>query len=96
MMPLAGELVARSYPTAAATEGARRGPPPTGPPPGSRNEEYAADAHGVVLLRRAGYPKEMMIDALTWLMKTSGPDSSGFLATHPGTADRILALGKMP
>jgi hypothetical protein len=24
-----------------------------------RGEEYAADAHRVVLLRRAGYPKEM-------------------------------------
>jgi Zn-dependent protease with chaperone function len=26
----------------------------------SRGEEYAADTHSVVLLRRAGYPKEMM------------------------------------
>lgn len=60
-----------------------------------RTEEYAADAHGVVLLRRAGYPKEMMIDALTWLMQVSGPDSGGFFATHPGTADRIAAVRKM-
>ncbi len=62
----------------------------------SRGEEYAADAHGVVLLRRAGYPKEMMIDTLTWLMQVSGPDSGGFFATHPGTADRIEALRKTP
>jgi len=62
----------------------------------SRNEEYAADAHGVVLLRRAGYPKEMMVDTLTWLMQVSGPDSGGFFATHPGTADRIDAVRKMP
>jgi putative metalloprotease len=62
----------------------------------SRGEEYAADAHGVVLLRRAGHPKEMMIDALTWLMQVSGPDSGGFFATHPGTADRIEALRKTP
>jgi Zn-dependent protease with chaperone function len=62
----------------------------------SRGEEYAADAHGVVLLRRAGYPKEMMIDTLTWLMQVSGPDSGGFFATHPGTADRIAAVRKLP
>lgn len=61
-----------------------------------RSEEYAADTHAVVLLRRAGYPKEMMIDTLTWLMQASGPDSGGFFATHPGTADRIEAVRKMP
>ena len=62
----------------------------------SRGEEYAADAHGVVLLRRAGYPKEMMIDTLTWLLQVSGPERGGFFATHPGTADRIDAVRKMP
>lgn len=62
----------------------------------SRSEEYAADAHGVVLLRRAGYPKEMMIDTLTWLLQVSGSESGGFSATHPGTADRIDAVRKMP
>jgi predicted Zn-dependent protease len=62
----------------------------------SRGEEYAADTHGVVLLRRAGYPKEMMIDTLTWLLQVSGPESGGFFATHPGTADRIDAVRKMP
>jgi Zn-dependent protease with chaperone function len=62
----------------------------------SRGEEYAADAHGVVLLRRAGYPKEMMVETLTWLIQVSGPDSGGFFATHPGTADRVAAVQKMP
>lgn len=62
----------------------------------SRSEEYAADAHGVVLLRRAGYPKEMMLDTLTWLLQVSGPGSGGFFATHPGAADRIDAVRKMP
>ena len=61
----------------------------------SRSEEYAADAHGVVLLRRAGYPKEMMVDTLTWLMQVSGAGSGGFFATHPGPADRIAAVQKM-
>ena len=62
----------------------------------SRSEEYAADAQGVVLLRRAGYSKEMMIDTLSWLLQVSGPGSGGFFATHPGTADRIDAVRKMP
>jgi len=58
----------------------------------SRTEEYAADKHGAELLVRAGYPKQMMIDTLTWLMQTSGSDSGGFFADHPGTGDRIEAL----
>ena len=62
----------------------------------SRTEEYAADKHGVDILRRAGYSKQMMIDTLTWLMQTSGGSSGGFLATHPGTGERIQALKAMP
>jgi predicted Zn-dependent protease len=61
-----------------------------------RGEEYEADSHGVMLLRRAGYPKEMMVDTLTWLMQASGSESGGFFATHPGTADRIAAVRKLP
>lgn len=61
-----------------------------------RDEEYAADRHGLELLRRAGYPKDLMITTLTWLLQASGPDSGGFFATHPGTRDRIEALRKMP
>jgi predicted Zn-dependent protease len=58
----------------------------------SRDEEFAADRQAVVLLKRAGYRKESMIDALTWLMQESGPGGGGFFATHPGTVDRIAAL----
>jgi Zn-dependent protease with chaperone function len=32
----------------------------------SRSEELEADSHGVEILRRAGYSKEVMIDTLTW------------------------------
>ncbi len=62
----------------------------------SRSEEFAADRHGVELLRRAGYPKQVMIDALTWVSRAAGGSSGcGFLSTHPATADRIQELQRM-
>ena len=64
----------------------------------SRSEELEADRQGVEILRRAGYSKQVMIDTLTWLMRTSGGDSGGgggFLSTHPGTEERIDALRKL-
>lgn len=62
----------------------------------SRSEEYAADRHGVDLLKRIGRPKEDMINTLTWLMASSGSDGGGgFLSTHPATEDRIDVLRKL-
>jgi predicted Zn-dependent protease len=58
----------------------------------SRSEEFEADRHGVEILRRAGYLKEVMIDALTWVMQSEGGSGGGFLSTHPATADRIEAI----
>ena len=58
----------------------------------SRDEEFAADAHGVELLERAGLRKQLMIEGLTWLMQVSGDSGGGFFATHPGTVERIAAL----
>jgi Zn-dependent protease with chaperone function len=64
--------------------------------PFSRKEEYEADAHGVDILRRAGYNgKQMMSSTLTWLLQTSG-SSGGFFATHPGTEDRIQRVNSLP
>ena len=64
--------------------------------PFSRQEEYAADAHGVQILQRAGYNgKQVMGDTLTWLQKAAGP-SGGFFATHPGTDDRIQRIHDLP
>jgi putative metalloprotease len=65
----------------------------------TRNEEYAADKHGVQLLQRAGYPgKQMMAETLNWLMSSTGGSNSktSFLATHPGTTDRIAAVNALP
>jgi len=63
----------------------------------SRSEEFEADRHGVEILRRAGFPKEVMINTLSWVMRTSkdGDSGGGFLSTHPGTADRIDALRRL-
>lgn len=61
----------------------------------SRSEEYAADRHGMEILMRAGYPKNVMVDTLTWLVQTGGASSGGILASHPGTQDRIDALKKL-
>jgi len=62
----------------------------------SRSEESEADRHGVEILRRAGYSKEVMIDTLMWLMRTSGDGGGGgFLSTHPATEDRIDALRRL-
>jgi len=61
----------------------------------SRQEEYEADRHGVELLRRTGYSRESMIQTLTWLLRTEVSIGGGFLATHPGTQERIEALEKL-
>ena len=64
--------------------------------PFSREEEYEADAHGVDILRRAGYDgKQVMSSTLPWLLRTSG-SSGGFFATHPGTEDRIQRVNSLP
>jgi predicted Zn-dependent protease len=62
----------------------------------SRTEEYAADRHAIVLLRRIGYPPDVMIDTLSWIQRASGDQQSGgFLSTHPALNDRISLLKKM-
>jgi predicted Zn-dependent protease len=61
----------------------------------SRSEELAADKHGVEILRRAGYPKQVMIDALGWVERQSKSGGGGFLSTHPATEERIEALKRL-
>ena len=57
-----------------------------------RNEEFNADKHGVDILRRAGYSKEVMVDSLSWLRGISGDKGGGFLSTHPALDDRIATI----
>lgn len=61
----------------------------------SRSEELEADRHAVEILQRAGYSKEVMIDALAWVMQSSPADGGGFLSTHPATQDRIASLRQL-
>jgi Zn-dependent protease with chaperone function len=60
-----------------------------------RSEEYAADRHGVEILQRAGYDKYTMLDALSWIRRTSGDSGGGFLSTHPGLDERIAVIQRM-
>ena len=62
----------------------------------SRSEELAADRHGVEILKRAGYSKQTMINALTWVTRESGGgNGGGFLSTHPATSERLDALTRL-
>ena len=61
----------------------------------TQREEYAAEQHGVQILRKAGRRPEIMAETLSWLVKTEGGSSGGFFATHPATADRIEALRRL-
>jgi beta-barrel assembly-enhancing protease len=61
----------------------------------SRPQEYEADRHAVEILRRAGYSKDVMVNALKWLMRAEGNSGGGILSTHPATSDRIRALQGM-
>jgi predicted Zn-dependent protease len=61
----------------------------------SRSEELEADQHAVEILQRAGYSKNVMIDALAWIMQSSPADGGGFLSTHPATQDRIASLRQL-
>lgn len=61
----------------------------------SRPQELAADRHAVTILRRAGYSKEVMINALSWIMQTEGNTGGGLLSTHPATDERIRALKRL-
>jgi predicted Zn-dependent protease len=61
----------------------------------SRPQELEADRHGVTILRRAGYSKDVMVRALTWIMQIQGNSGGGFLSTHPATDERIRALKQL-
>jgi len=61
----------------------------------SRSEELEADERAVEILQRAGYSKDVMIDALAWVAQSSSAAGGGFSSTHPSTPDRIAALRQL-
>jgi predicted Zn-dependent protease len=61
----------------------------------SRPQELEADRHAVTILRRAGYSKDVMLRALSWIMQIQGNSGGGFLSTHPATDERIRALKQL-
>jgi len=60
----------------------------------SRQEEYAADRHGMTILERAGYSPQTMERTLQWILSLGNRGGGGFLSSHPATEDRIAALRK--
>ena len=60
-----------------------------------RKEEFSADKHGVDILRRAGHPKEVMVESLAWIRRISGDQGGGFLSTHPELDDRIATIQRL-
>ena len=61
-----------------------------------RTEEYAADQHAVEILRRGGYGKDTMLEALTWIRRSAGSGGGGgFLSTHPALDDRIATIQRL-
>lgn len=60
-----------------------------------RSEEFNADKHGVEILRRAGYSKDVMIGSLAWIRRVAGDNGGGFLSTHPGLDDRIASIQRL-
>lgn len=60
-----------------------------------RKEEFTADKHGVDILRRAGHPKEVMVESLAWIRRISGDQGGGFLSTHPELDERIATIQRL-
>jgi putative metalloprotease len=61
----------------------------------SRYEENQADRQSVAILERAGYPRAVIIEALSWTAKNSAR-TGGFISTHPHIGERIETLKEMP
>ena len=61
----------------------------------SRSEENQADGQSVAILERAGYQREVVIEALIWMAKSS-TGSGNFVASHPNISQRIKTLQTMP
>jgi beta-barrel assembly-enhancing protease len=60
--------------------------------PRSRQDEFDADKRGLRTLGRSGYAQSAMVSFMQKLQKASSRSTPAFLSTHPGAADRVVAL----
>ncbi len=60
----------------------------------SRAEEHQADRQSVAILERAGYSREVIIEALIWMAKSS-PGAGNFVSSHPNIGERIKSIRAM-
>ncbi len=60
----------------------------------NRSEENQADHQSVAILERAGYPREIIIEALMWMAKRS-TGAGNFVSSHPNIGERIKTLQAM-
>lgn len=64
-----------------------------------REDESQADRYGLMLMTRAGYDPDAMVSFMSHLGAYAGNRGSlldKYLADHPGTGDRVTALGSYP
>ncbi len=62
--------------------------------PNSREAEFDADRRGLTTVGRAGYAPQAMPAFMQKLVSKSGGSLPGFLSTHPGANERIVALNE--
>ncbi|MGZ8500749.1 MAG: M48 family metallopeptidase [Candidatus Binatia bacterium] len=60
----------------------------------TRSEELDAHRQSVAILARAGHPRAVIIETLSWLAKNSAR-ADGFVATHSHIGERIETLKAM-
>jgi len=58
----------------------------------SQQQEFDADLEAVILLAKAGYDPNALVDILKVMQNDKGPHNSGFYSTHPSPEQRIANL----
>jgi len=58
----------------------------------SQNQEFEADMEAIVILRKAGYDPNALLDMLKLLQQQQGGQSGGLFSTHPSPIQRIAMV----
>lgn len=59
----------------------------------SQDLEFEADAHGLEILRKTGYPPQAASEALQVLKKSGSSHQGGWFSTHPSADERLQRIG---